>query len=87
MVRPIFQNLTYFKQYKVFKNGNIYIDCDDVKNNTCVLKNGSIIVIENIVSLENSYYVIGFQYEFRKDLFTFIYIICDSFKFRIVICT
>lgn len=64
---PLVNNLENAVQYKIYKYGNVNIDCDDRSNNTCLTNNGEFITIKNIIYYHGSYFV-GYQHLFFKNL-------------------
>lgn len=57
-----------YKQYKVLRNGNLYINCDSENNDCVILKDGSIIAVSNFATTEKESYVIGQQLDVVRNL-------------------
>lgn len=57
------------KQYKQFYYGPFFIDCNTLRNNCALLKDGYTVTINNIVEIEKNIYLIGKKDVIVEDLY------------------
>ena len=76
---PVPENVDVELQYRMISNGNFIINCKTFANNCCLLKNGTYVVIVNIIQTKDkNILIIGKKLKYVKDFDIKIMTICNE---------